>query len=565
MKLYKKVVYLIMVLILVGVIGDAVFLNFPLKVNVSEEKIKVTKEGSVLIGQEKVKHGDIPVVTLKGSPYQMGYQHGRLLSSEIKSTLSVLKDILDYSSTLKGLIRRNYVRYIALKYYNNIDNKYKQELKGIADGAGVSFYDVLLINIYDEIFNITGCTNIAVWGKYTQNGVIIHGRNLDYDYQKKLFDKQVLLYYQPQDDYQFISVGFPGYIGVLTGMNEKGISLGSMTSYAVENSLNGIPSGILYRRIIENSENIEDVEQILKNNSRTIGNNLMITSKNDGYGVVFEISAERVIIRRPDQGRKTIAATNHFNILENEKVLANSKHREKRAKELPDEIKRQIPLEARGNFKIGHKDVINMLNDRLVGYGNGKRYNPIGNHLNLQSVVFIPENMEFWVSANDTIPAAGGCFWQFKIDPVNRKLLFDGNTEVSHEYLIDQQGLHRNNDYWNKENTRKVLDRYRAKNLDKYYLMYRTAWFYANTARYSKAIELYNQLLNEIDDGMSIQFSRNRWIDLNYYRIYYYMAKAYDDLGKRDKALQLLNKALDQPNIPEYFIRTVEGYMDSIN
>lgn len=59
----------------------------------------------------------------------------------------------------------------------------------------------------------------------------IQARNLDYNFPILAKTKVILKY--PN----YVSVGFPGYIGVLTGMNNTGITLSSHTAYSREKTI----------------------------------------------------------------------------------------------------------------------------------------------------------------------------------------------------------------------------------------------------------------------------------------------------------------------------------------
>jgi predicted choloylglycine hydrolase len=94
----------------------------------------------------------------------------------------------------------------------------------------------------------------------------------------------------------------------LTGTNRAGISLSSHTSHSADNEV-GIPSGILYRMILENATTIGQVDSMLRSNQRTIGNNLVISSLNENKVAVFEITAAAVVQLPSDE---RAVCTNHF-------------------------------------------------------------------------------------------------------------------------------------------------------------------------------------------------------------------------------------------------------------
>ena len=412
----KKLLFVILISVILVLFAGSLYLYYPLSLRISlsgEDSNNVPEDGGL-----RYDRGPIPVISVSGTPFERGYQHGVLLADELQEIMAVLEEeVMPEVSSFSGIKESLQMRYMALKYFNYIAEDYQQELKGIARGADVSLYRLLLINVFDELFNMANCTNLAVWGDFTEEGTVIHGRNLDYIMEDRLYDRQVVIYYKPQNGPRFVSVAFPGYIGVLTGMNEKGLTLGSLTAPAVEKSLEGVPTGLLYREIMETAVLLDDAAFILNSNPRTIGNNLLVSSARDKSATVLEISAREVWRR---SGEDFIVAANHFNILENSSVLSTSTFRQDRGEELL--VNRAFYSDdLREDEYITVEDMKDILNDRVTEteYGGGPGFYGIGNDRNIQSVVFVPHELELWISINQGLPAAGEVFYPFRFDTVS--------------------------------------------------------------------------------------------------------------------------------------------------
>ena len=99
------------------------------------------------------------VLHIEGEPYERGYQHGRLMSSEIAAhlrcfaaTLSSKAPADDWQSTR---------RLVNALFLRRIEREFLEEMKGIADGAceaGARFYerpidlvDIVALNCWPEI------------------------------------------------------------------------------------------------------------------------------------------------------------------------------------------------------------------------------------------------------------------------------------------------------------------------------------------------------------------------------------------------------------------------------
>jgi|GEM_PF-451329 len=434
--LLKRFALVLIILILAAFAGGYYYLNYPLSVDIDleEEEIYVDEDNRYQVGP-------VEVIKLEGSPYEIGYQHGELLADEVEDLIVLMyEEALEFEEeTLpRRLLGKLYMRRAALSFFDQIPERFRQELQGVADGADLPLYDILLINVYDELFNLVGCTNLAVWGESSYNNELLMGRNLDYYYPEVMYDRQILTYYIPEEGSQFLAADFPGYIGVLTGLNQQGLALGSLTAQAKETSLDGVPTGILYRMIMESAASLDDAEDMLKENSRTIGNNLLVAADYSQKASVMEISPAEVYRRRPADRKNFIAVANHFNELENDLLFKSSVFRQDRAEELLEKYTKGENNEnvegSENDLKMNRQDVINILNDReeieIEGYG----FHSIGNQRNVQSAVIQPEQLKFWLSINQSLPAAGQGFYGFELNPEEKSLrehgLFESRGDI---------------------------------------------------------------------------------------------------------------------------------------
>jgi isopenicillin-N N-acyltransferase-like protein len=108
-------------------------------------------------------------------------------------------------------------------------------------------------------------------------------------------------------------VGFPGLIGCLSGLNDRGLAVAVLEvpqARLGEKRFDaaGTPYALCYRRLLEECSTIQEAYDLLTRMKRTGLSNLAIA---DREGVAaFEITPERVVVRRGQHG--TCACTNHF-------------------------------------------------------------------------------------------------------------------------------------------------------------------------------------------------------------------------------------------------------------
>ena len=207
------------------------------------------------IGQTRVLH-------LKGSYYEMGKQHGTLLKDEVIGASLLIKTLgsLQWKKNFNESIRESWQRTSPF-----IPEKYKQEIKGMAEAIGKSEEYVQDFTIFPELFH---CSGFAVWGKATSDGALLHGRVLDYMRDAGLDKWALLIIQEPEGANAFVNVGYAGMIGSVTGMNVKHIAIGEMGGKG-EGQWDGMPMTILLRECLESGNTLEEAQRIMKDTPRT--------------------------------------------------------------------------------------------------------------------------------------------------------------------------------------------------------------------------------------------------------------------------------------------------------
>src|SRR5262249_23120931 len=111
----------------------------------------------------------------------------------------------------------------------------------------------------------------------------------------------------------FATVGFPGLIGCLSGMNDAGLSVAILEVFQVKDGVGsfdaeGLPYALCYRKILEDCATIDQAQKCLEGLRRTTTTNLVVADRDNV--AVLEVTPARVV-RRPSVGG-SCACTNHF-------------------------------------------------------------------------------------------------------------------------------------------------------------------------------------------------------------------------------------------------------------
>lgn len=179
--------------------------------------------------------GDQKVLDLWGSNYEMGYAHGYMLADKIRDLIDTYMidvvaggDVLGYASRVALVDQHHAFCRESLNEIAGMLDGMKASKKGLYIprlGRNIDDRDIKLFNLAPEYY--AGCSSFGVWNRATANGTTILARNYDffYDSQGNIIKNQMLITYRPTDRPRFVSIGWPGWIGVASGMNEHGISV----------------------------------------------------------------------------------------------------------------------------------------------------------------------------------------------------------------------------------------------------------------------------------------------------------------------------------------------------
>ncbi|HEX29734.1 TPA: hypothetical protein ENG04_06600 [Candidatus Poribacteria bacterium] len=219
---------------------------------------------------EKISPADggqaVSVIYLWGTPYQMGYAHGKLCSAEIKDLYG--KFVSSMSAAAGVPPEKLDEVWDMMSPY--ISDRIKEEMRGLAEGSGVDLKTIQRVHSIPALSEYH-CTFFAAWRKATTNGHLHQIRALDYAIEAHIQDHPAIIIYRPEGKNSFLSVGWVGFIGVVTGINEKRIALSEIgDNYGNEKeTLRGEPFIFLARRLLEEADSLKEGIQIIRNAHRT--------------------------------------------------------------------------------------------------------------------------------------------------------------------------------------------------------------------------------------------------------------------------------------------------------
>jgi hypothetical protein len=221
----------------------------------------------------RVPHGELRVVEgqtlvlLAGTPEEIGTAHGQLLGPQIRRTIdSTLYMVGLVESARTGQWFPATLDDAWKRLSPHIPDAHRREMIALAKACpDVSVREIELANVFPEYFH---CSGFAVFGKATTDGTLYHGRVLDYMTEIGLQQAAVTFVVKPQRGFGYLNVGYAGFIGSVSGMNQRQISLGEMGGGG-RGLWDGVPMATLMRRALEECSTLDEVKKLWTDSPRT--------------------------------------------------------------------------------------------------------------------------------------------------------------------------------------------------------------------------------------------------------------------------------------------------------
>ena len=250
----------------------------------------------------------VRVLTLVGTPEQMGRQHGELLGEDIRW---VLKEIIGKRNLWDKDDHKRFLERIGVME-KFLDDSWRRELRALAKAARVDYTELVGLQLFGDVERAAYCSSFAVFGRSTRTGECIIGRNFDYFYEDVAKRASIIIDYHPTGGaHRFITVTWAGVINGWTLMNDAHVVTANNTAYSFgRDSLEGVSTCFMLRKIAERANSVEAGINIVKSTPRACATNLIIAGGKSPDAAVVEYDHERILIRRAKEDY--ILATNQF-------------------------------------------------------------------------------------------------------------------------------------------------------------------------------------------------------------------------------------------------------------
>jgi hypothetical protein len=300
----------------------------------------------------------IKILHIKGSPYEMGYQHGYLLAEKIRLMITrTLPATIAYiaQQTCSDIGCAEGMMWTGQqKAQSVVPKEFEDEMRGIADGAkdagvDVSFEQILLWNtnydqwcIYahphywrcdgksdsegktssDSSSNASsplpppagGCSSFSAWGDWAGgDGRLIFGKNEDNFNMPEQLNCRMMVIADPDEGFGHAFLTYPGMIGLDGGLNEDGLEMMTQLNSMRDESMQGCGIAIFTRYLLTHAGTVNDAIKIFQDTPRCAGIAYHVADGKAKEAAVMETSSKMVSVRYPMENVKALWQTNHSN------------------------------------------------------------------------------------------------------------------------------------------------------------------------------------------------------------------------------------------------------------
>ncbi|MEW1925057.1 C45 family peptidase [Streptomyces sp. NPDC088360] len=243
----------------------------------------------------------LPLIEISGTPVERGHQYGEAVRPQLHAALAYYEEAFGQSSGLTW----SQVADRAARWTEPVRDyapHLLEEMRGIAEGAGVGLDDILALNargevIYDRSFAdmkaagkadseeepAEGCTSFAAYGEASGDGHVWAGQN--WDWRAGVAGTVVMLrIVQPPHPTLIMQVE-AGQIG-RQGANSAGIALNANGLGGRFSDAIGLPQTVVRRSVLD-QHSVTDALDVLCRTRAHIASNALLTCR-EGFAVDLE-------------------------------------------------------------------------------------------------------------------------------------------------------------------------------------------------------------------------------------------------------------------------------------
>lgn len=277
------------------------------------------------------RHGRLWQLNLEGTPEQIGDAHGRLAARLLRELDVRVREVIGrrYGSGVEQWTASMLLRWDYRGSDRHLDDGTKAELAALAaavpeaesDSAG-SYHRLFLYQclhslaqrLEDVVLEGSMFATTTKRGSGGERTNLVIGRTLSLDFDRDFEADRVVMVVRSDGRYPFASVGWPGLVGVVTGINARGIFVALNAARTDDPLEDGAPLPIVLRQVLEEADTLERAVEIIREAKLKSSGVVLVGDGVQRKAVVLEVAARDREDRRATRGEDeaTVWATNHM-------------------------------------------------------------------------------------------------------------------------------------------------------------------------------------------------------------------------------------------------------------
>ncbi len=263
-----------------------------------------------------------PLIDVSGTPYERGVQYGSQAAERIR------RGVAHYGAQLARMSLGEAEIAALVRAYTPIidafDDTYVPEMQGIADGAGIPFSHVALLNARTEILKLAenptlrakleeppdGCTGVIALPAATADGRLLHAQN--WDWKAECSETAVVLRIRRDDGPDILTFTEAGALA-RSGLNSAGIAI---TANYLESDRDyrdiGVPLALIRRKCLQEGNPALAMRAVYAT-KKSAANNMMVSASTlagPAVAINFECAPDETFQVHAENG--LIVHANHF-------------------------------------------------------------------------------------------------------------------------------------------------------------------------------------------------------------------------------------------------------------
>lgn len=260
--------------------------------------------------------GKMRVLYVSGTPYERGYQQGVLLRDEIQENVNYIYRRSISKFGFQELFDEAYERMRPF-----IPQEYIDEMHGLAHGSKMplsvihGFHALPSITEWGgkrkikEIVNQmmegalgTSCSNLALNTGATADGAFYAVRILDWGLHRisRAHEFPLITINVPETGFASANIGWVGFLGAVSGMNEQGITLGEMGyGNPPDETLRGMPMPFMLRNVLAHASSLSQVREIISGSPGDCSFVYLMTDGKTREAELYIRDKDRFLVHKP--------------------------------------------------------------------------------------------------------------------------------------------------------------------------------------------------------------------------------------------------------------------------